>query len=56
MLYRSRLGTVWRSEIHMNLKMDADADFVSAEHYVTAIKDPEGSILVTAQASTIYAV
>jgi hypothetical protein len=53
---------VWSSEIHINLKIDADAltdagvAFVSAVQYIMSIKDSEGSILVSAYASTVYAV
>jgi hypothetical protein len=46
----------------MNLKIDADAlnrrrrRFESALQYVTSIKDSEGSMLLSAHASTVYAV
>jgi hypothetical protein len=49
---------LWRSEIHINLKIDADAGvaFVSGVQYVTSIKDSEGSMLASAHVSTVYAV
>jgi hypothetical protein len=50
-----RFPTLWRSEIRINLKIDADIAFVSAVKY-TSIKDSEGSMLVSAHASTVYAV
>jgi hypothetical protein len=39
----------------MNLKIDADADvsFVSTVQYIISIKDNEGSMLVSAHASTV---
>jgi hypothetical protein len=42
----------------MNLKMDADTGvvFVSAGKYMISMKDSVGSILVSAHASTVYAV
>jgi hypothetical protein len=52
---------LWRSEIRINLKIDVDAlnrrrhAFVSAVQYVISIKDSEGSMLVSAHASTVYA-
>jgi hypothetical protein len=53
-LLRTRFTALWRSEIHINLQIDADAAFVSAVQYVISIKDSEGSML--AHASTVYAV
>jgi hypothetical protein len=53
---------LWRSEIHINLQIDADAlnrrrrRFLSALQYIISIKDSEGSMLVSAHASTVYAV
>jgi hypothetical protein len=44
---------LWRSEIRINLKIDAGVAFVSAVKYVS-INDSEGSILVSAHASTVY--
>jgi hypothetical protein len=35
---------------------DAGDDFVSAQKYIISIKDREGSMLVSAHASTVYAV
>jgi hypothetical protein len=40
----------------MNLKIDAGVAFVSDVQYVIFIKDSEGSMLVSAHASTVYAV
>jgi hypothetical protein len=46
----------------MNLKIDTDAlnrrwrQFVSAVKYIISIKNSEGSMLVSAHASTVYAV
>jgi hypothetical protein len=41
----------------MNLKFDADAGvaFVSAVKYIISVKDSEGSMPVSAHASTVYA-
>jgi hypothetical protein len=57
-LFRTRFTTLWRSEIRINLKIDADAGvaLVSAVQYVISIKESEGSTLVSAHASTVYAV
>jgi hypothetical protein len=57
-LFRTRLTTLWRSEIHMNLKIDADAGvaFVSGVQYIISIKHSEGSMLLSAHASTVSAV
>jgi hypothetical protein len=57
-LLRSRFTTLWRSKIHENLKIDADAGvaLVSAVQYVISIKESEGSILVSAHVSAVYAV
>jgi hypothetical protein len=55
-LLRTRFTTLWRSEIHTNLTIDAGVAFVSAEQYIIPIKDSEGSILLTAHASTVYTV
>jgi hypothetical protein len=61
-LLRTRFTTLWRSEIHNNLKIDADAltdagvAFVSDVQYIIAIKDSESSMLVSAHAPTVYAV
>jgi hypothetical protein len=61
-LLRTRLTTLWRSEIHINVKIDADAlnrrrrRFCVRVQYVIYIKDTECSILVSAHASTVYAV
>jgi hypothetical protein len=48
---------LWGSEIHINLKIDADAGvaFVSAEKYIS-ITVNEGSMLVIAHASALDAV
>jgi hypothetical protein len=47
-LLRTHFKTLWRSEIHINLKFDTDAGvaFVSTVH-VICIKDSEGSMLVS---------
>jgi hypothetical protein len=57
-LLRTLFTTLWTSEIHIILKIDADAGvaFVSAVQYILSIKDREGSMLVRAYASTIYAI
>jgi hypothetical protein len=57
LLLRTRFTTLWRSDIHMNLKIDADAGvaFVSAVQYIISVKKSAVSMLVTAHASTIYA-
>jgi hypothetical protein len=55
-LLRTRFKTLWRSEIHVNLKIDADVAFVSGVQYIISIKDSEGRILISAHASTIFGV
>jgi hypothetical protein len=43
--------------MRINLKIDADAGvaFVSVVKYIISIKDSEGSMLVSAHVSTVYA-
>jgi hypothetical protein len=50
--------TLWRSKIHSNLTIDADADvaFLSAVNCMISIKASECSVLVSAPVSTVYAV
>jgi hypothetical protein len=55
-LSQTRFKTLWRCQIHINLKIDAGVAFVSDVQYVVSIRDSEGSMLVSAHASTIYAV
>jgi hypothetical protein len=57
-LLRTRFETLWRSQIHINLKIDADAGvaFVYGVQFIISIRDSEGSIQVSAHASTVYAV
>jgi hypothetical protein len=55
-LLRTRLKTLWRSEIHVNLKIDADVAFVSGVQHIISIKDSEGFILESADASTVHGV
>jgi hypothetical protein len=58
-LLRTRFTTIWRSEIHISLKIDTTPwtiAFVSGVQYIISIKDSEGSMLVSAYASTVYAV
>jgi hypothetical protein len=38
-----------------NLKIDAGVAFVSAKKYIISIKNNEGTMLVSAHASTVYA-
>jgi len=54
----ARFTTLWRSEFHINLKVDADIGVacVSTVQYITSTMDSEGRILVSAHASTVYAV
>jgi len=52
----ARLTTVWRNETHISLKIDGGVAFVSGVQYIKSIKDTEGSMLVSAHASTAYAV
>jgi hypothetical protein len=40
----------------MNLKFDAGVAFVTSVQYVISIKDSEGSMLVSAHASSVYTV
>jgi hypothetical protein len=51
-LFPARSKTLWRSEIHIDLKIDADAGvaFVSGIKYVISIKGYGGRILDTAHA------
>jgi hypothetical protein len=44
-LFRTRFTTLWRSEFHINLKIEAGVAFVCAVKYIS-IKDSEGSLLV----------
>jgi hypothetical protein len=57
-LFRTHFTTIWRSKIHIGLKVDAEAGvaFVYGVQCIISIKDSEGSILVSAHASTVYAV
>jgi hypothetical protein len=57
-LLRKGFRTLSRSEIHTNLKLDTDAGvaFVYGVQCIISIKNSEGSILVSAHASTVYAV
>jgi hypothetical protein len=52
-LLRTRLKTLWRSEIHVNLKIDADVAFVPGVQHIISIKDSEGCILICAHVSTV---
>jgi hypothetical protein len=52
----TRFTTLWRSEIHINLKIDAGVAFVSTVKYFICNKGNEGSMLVSAHASMVYAV
>jgi hypothetical protein len=47
--------TLWRSEIHINLKIDAGVAFVPGEQYIISIKDSDDSVLASAHASITYA-
>jgi hypothetical protein len=57
-LFRTRFKTLWRSEICINLKIDADASvaFASGAQYIISIRESEGSMLVSAHTPTVYAV
>jgi hypothetical protein len=46
---------LWRSKIHINLKIDAGV-VVSAVKYILTIKGREGRILLSSNAFTVYAV
>jgi len=58
-LLRTRFTTLWRSETHINLKTDADVltdagvAFVSGSLYVICLEESEGSMMVSAHASTV---
>jgi hypothetical protein len=54
-LLRTRFKTLWRSEIHINLKTDTSVAFISGVNYTISTEDSEGSMLVSANASTVYA-
>jgi len=47
---------LWRSEIRSNLKIDTSVAFVPGAQHIISIKDSERSVLVSAHASTEYAV
>jgi hypothetical protein len=49
-LFPERFTTVWRSEIHIDLKTDAGVAFVSGVQYVISIKGYGGHTLDTAHA------
>jgi hypothetical protein len=57
LLFRTRFRTVCRSQIHISLKIDADAGFTlpSAEQYVISNKDSLCNILSRAHVSTMFA-
>jgi hypothetical protein len=60
-LLRTRFKTLWRSEYHINLKIDAEAlnrrrRCFCVRRTIYYIKDSEGSIMVSAYASVLYAV
>jgi hypothetical protein len=52
-LFRTRFTTIWRSEIHIGLKVDADVGFFGVR-YVMSVKDSEGNMPRSAHASTTY--
>jgi hypothetical protein len=55
-LVRTRFKTLWRSEIHINRKIDTDAGvgFFSGVQYIISVKKSEGNMLESAHASTTY--
>jgi hypothetical protein len=55
-LLRTRFKTLWRSQIHINLQIDAGVGFVYGVQCIISMKDSEGSMLVSAHASTAYTV
>jgi hypothetical protein len=57
-LFPTRFTMLRRSEIHINLKIDIDTGvvFVYVVKCIISIKDNEGSMLVSAHASTVCAV
>jgi hypothetical protein len=52
-LFRTRFTTIWKSEIHIGLDVDADAGvgFFGLQ-YIMSVKDSEGNILGSAHEST----
>jgi hypothetical protein len=54
-LFRTRFTTIWRSEIHIGLKVDADAGvgFFGVQ-YIMSVKDSEDNMLGSAHASMTY--
>jgi hypothetical protein len=52
-LFRTRFTTIWRSEIHIGLKVDAGVGFFSVQ-YIMSVKDSEGNMLGSEHASTTY--
>jgi len=50
---RTRFNTLWTSEIHINLKIDAGVAMMSVEECIISVKDSEGSMLVNAHESTV---
>jgi hypothetical protein len=61
LVLRARFTTLWRSEILINLKIDANprtdagVALVSTVQYIIYINDSEGIMLVSAHAYTAYA-
>jgi len=61
-LLLTRFSTLWRYEIHINLKIDVNAlnrrrrRFCVRRKYVVSIRDSEGSMLISGHASSVYAV
>jgi hypothetical protein len=53
-LFRIRFKMIWRSEIHMNLKIDAGVGSFSVVQYNVSVKESEGNMLGSAHASTTY--
>jgi hypothetical protein len=49
---------LWRNEIHVGLKIEADASvvFVSGEQYIISIKESDGTVLASAHAFVTYAI
>jgi hypothetical protein len=52
-LFQTRFTTIWRSKIHIGLKLDDDAGvgFFDVQ-YIMSVKDSEGNMLGSARAST----
>jgi hypothetical protein len=52
-LFRTGFTTIWRSEVHIGLKVNAGVGFFGVQ-YIMSAKDSEGNMLGSAYASMTY--